>query len=107
ASTVGSDMEGLFAELTALVDVVNSGTSGLAALQRVIEFTQTAVDAGGVSFVEYSAAGGRGVGRSVAPTQPLIVRVMSQGQLVEVGLDEMPLELAEHMKGAGLCRMLT
>jgi signal transduction histidine kinase len=109
-------MEGLFAELTALTDLVNSGTSGLAAVQQVMEFTQTAVGAIAVSLVEYSSTGGRVVaasgargslGRFVDPAQPLIVRLMSQGHLVEVGVDEMPIELAEHMKGAGLCRMLT
>ncbi len=109
-------MEGLLAELNALTDMVNAGTPGVTAVQRMVEFAQTAAGARGAGFVEYSSAGGRviagsgvsvwGLGRQVDPDHPMIVRLMSADRLVEVGLDEMPVELAEHMSDAGVHHML-
>jgi two-component system, OmpR family, phosphate regulon sensor histidine kinase PhoR len=109
-------MEGLLAELNALTDMVNAGTPGLTAVQRMVEFTQAAAGAQGASFVEYSSAGGRviagsgvsvwALGRQVDPAHPMIVRLMSADRLIEVGLDEMPVELAEHLNDAGVHHML-
>lgn len=109
-------MERLFAELTALTDLVNAGAPGLTAVQRLVELTQTTVNANGATFVEYSSSGGRviaacgtavwGVGRHVDLSEPLVVRLTSVDRVIDVGLDEVPEQGARNLEAAGVRRML-
>jgi signal transduction histidine kinase len=103
-------------ELTALLRLVNDGGSGLDAVRALVELTQRAVGAVGVSFAEYGVGGGRviagsgesawAVGRPVDPTEPVTARLIAAGPVAEVSVDEMPTELAGHLSGRGLRRML-
>jgi signal transduction histidine kinase len=78
---VMAEMERVFADLTALTDMVSSGKGGLPAIQSLVELAQRAVDAVGASFAEYGLAGGRviaatgavrwAVGRHVDPIDSL------------------------------------
>src|SRR2546430_7886832 len=58
------EMERVFAELTALAEMVNGGEAGLPAIQRLVELAQGALDAVGASFAEYGPVGGRVIAAS-------------------------------------------
>jgi len=110
------EMEGFFAELTALTDMVNAGDSGLPALQHLVELTQHTVGAIGASFAEYGPGGGRviaasgistwAIGRPVDPVDPFFTGILRQGRVMEAAIDELPVDLRMHMRGRGASRML-
>src|SRR6266568_4060274 len=109
-----ADLERTFADLSGLADMVNAGEAGLPAIQRLVELTQTALDATGASFAEYGAAGGRviaasgaslwTVGRQVAPAAGGAADA-TRGRIVEVRVEELPGE-AGQLSGRGIRRML-
>jgi two-component system, OmpR family, phosphate regulon sensor histidine kinase PhoR len=111
-----AEMERFFGELTGLVDMVNAGDSGLAALQNLVELTQQTVGALGAAFAEYGPGGGRviaasgasswAIGRTVDPTDPAVAAILGQGRLMEVDVEELPLELRTYLRGRGISRML-
>jgi signal transduction histidine kinase len=111
-----ADVERVFADLTELVDSVNAGDSGLIAIQRLVELTQRALDAVGASFAEYGSAGGRviaasgdsawAVGRFVDPGDQLVAKMIGLGRIIEATLDDIPTDLAGHLRAKGIRRML-
>lgn len=111
-----AEMEGLFAELTAFTDMVNAGDSGLVALQHLAELTQQTLAAAGSSFAEYGPGGGRiiaasgsstwAIGRRVDPADPIIGGIIAQGRVMEVDVEELPVDLRIHIRGRGMVRML-
>src|SRR2546429_4952299 len=107
------EMERVFAELTALAEMVNGGEAGLPAIQRLVELAQGALDAVGASFAEYGPVGGRviaasgssrwAVGRQVDPADAL---GPGGAPIVEARVEEVPTELAGQLAGRGIRRLL-
>jgi signal transduction histidine kinase len=106
----------LITELTALNETINSGDSGLPAVERVVALAQRLTGAAGASFVEYGSAGGRvvatagvcdfGRGRWVDPGEPVAAGILAQGRLMEAPVDQLPAVLAGHLRARGAGRML-
>jgi signal transduction histidine kinase len=111
-----AEMTRVFADLTALAEMVNLGEAGLPAIQRLVEIAQHSLDATGASFAEYGPAGGRviaasgdslwAVGRQVDPGDALAARVIGPGRVIEARAAELPDSLAGQMIGRGVRRML-
>ncbi len=111
-----AEMERVFADLTALADMVNTGEAGLPTIQCLVEITQRAVDAAGSAFAEYGPSSGRvvaasgaalwAVGRYVDPGNVLATRDIGPGRVVEARAEEMPADLAEQLVGRGVRRIL-
>jgi two-component system, OmpR family, phosphate regulon sensor histidine kinase PhoR len=111
-----AEMERVFADLTALADMVTTGEAGLPAIQRLVEITQYSLDATGASFAEYGPAGGRviaasgdslwAVGRQVEPGNALAARVVGQGRVIEARVEELPDDVAGQLVGRGIRRIL-
>jgi two-component system, OmpR family, phosphate regulon sensor histidine kinase PhoR len=110
------DVAELVVELTRFNEMVNSGDSGLPAVERAVELTRRFTGAIGASYVEYGAAGGRVVatsgmsefarGRHVDPAEPVTAALLRQGRLVEIPVRELPQALAEQLHVHGAARML-
>ena len=106
----------LITELTALNETINSGDSGLPAVERVVALAQRLTGAIGASFVEYGSAGGRVVatagqcdfarGRWADPGEPVTAGILGQGRLIEVPVDALPPTLAGQLHAHGASRML-
>jgi signal transduction histidine kinase len=111
-----ADMERVFADLTSLADMVNDGEAGLPAIQRLVQVTQSTLDADGAAFAEYGPAGGRviaasgaalwAVGRHGDPADTLDARTIDPGPIVEARVRDLPEELAGQLAGRGIRRML-
>ncbi len=116
ASPDTHSMERFLAELTAFTDMVNAGDSGLAALQHLVELTRHTLDAVGASFAEYGPAGGRiiaasgasawAIGRAVDLTDPTLAKMLLQGRVVEVDIEDLPPDLRMHLRGRGAGQMV-
>jgi signal transduction histidine kinase len=108
--------EELVEELTALIEMVNSGDSGLPAVERIVQLTERQLGAVGANYVEYGVVGGRvvvglgvaqfGRGRRVDPGDPLVARLLSQGRVIEAAGSELPPGLREQLSYQGAHRML-
>jgi two-component system, OmpR family, phosphate regulon sensor histidine kinase PhoR len=109
-----TDLERIFADLSALAGMVNSGEAGLPAVQRLVEFTQTALGAAGASFAEYGKAGGRVIAASGASLWTVGRQVdaaavalgdPSGDRIVELPVEQVPDE-AGQLSGRGIRWML-
>ncbi len=106
----------LIAELTAFNEMVNSGDSGLPAVDRAVAVLRRFTGAVGASYVEYGSAGGRVVatdglsdfarGRRVDPGEPANVALLGQGRLIEAAVRELPHPLSDQLRVHGAGRML-
>jgi two-component system, OmpR family, phosphate regulon sensor histidine kinase PhoR len=111
-----AEVERFFAESATLIEMINAGDSGLAALQHLVELAQQTVGGVGASFAEYGAGGGRviaasgastwAIGRRVDPGDPVIAELLERGRLVEIDVDALPGDLRMHLRGRGAIRML-
>ena len=109
-----ADLEGIFADLSALAGTVNSAEGGLPAIQGLVEFTQTALGAAGASFAEYGTAGGRVIAASGASLWTVGRQVdaaagglgdAAGGRIVELPVERLPAE-AGQLSGRGIRWML-
>ncbi len=106
----------LVEELTALTEMVNSGDSGLPAVERVVTLTYELLGAVGASYVEYGSAGGRVVatagessfarGRAVDLGERMTADLASRGRLIEAPVNDLAPPLAEQLTAHGARRML-
>ncbi len=104
----------MFADLSALADMVNSDEAGLPAIQRLVDLTQAALGAAGASFAEYGAAGGRVIAASGASLWAVGRQVDApdwaapggtRERIIELPVEDLPGE-AGQLSGRGIRRML-
>lgn len=105
----------LLAGLVALLDV-DPRDGGLCALNDLLESGAEAVGAREVTFAEYTPTGGRVVaatraarwalGYPVAVTDPAVLRLLAGPRTVECPVDDLPAEVAAHLSGRGLHRVM-
>jgi signal transduction histidine kinase len=110
-----AELERVFADLTALTEMVNSGEAGLPAIQRLVELVRRAVDADGAAFVEYGPAGGRviaasgaaswAVGRHVEPADSPVDDEHPE-RVVEIQVEKIPTDLGKQLAGRGVHRLI-
>ena len=110
------DYHRLIAGQTAVVDLVNSGSTGLPVLARLVETAQAALGARGASFAEYGPSGGRiiaasgacawALGRPVDATHPAVRRHLAGPRSWDVPVDVLETGLARQLSRRGLRRML-
>jgi signal transduction histidine kinase len=110
------DYASLIAGHTAVIKMINTGNSGLPALHRLLEVVQQALGAAGMSFAEYGPGGGRiiaasgasgwALGRPVDTADPATAKLLAGPAVQEVPVDALATELADHLLGRGLRRML-
>lgn len=103
-------------QLTAFVEMVNAGDSGLPAVQRIVTLACELLGGAGASYVEYGSAGGRvvatvgvadfGRGRHFDPGDPIVAAVLGQGRIFEVPTSELPEGLATQLHARGARRLL-
>src|SRR5256885_934933 len=108
-------LERILADLHALAEMVNCGEAGLAAIQRLVELVQRAVESDGASFVEFGPAGGRVIAGSGAASWALGRQVDQADSLVdddhlervvEIRAEEIPTPLGKQLAGRGVRRLI-
>jgi signal transduction histidine kinase len=110
------DYAGLIAGHTDVIDMINLGDAGLPALNHLLEVTQRALGALGVTFIEYAPRGGRVVaasgscgwalGRPVDRNNPVLIRLLSGPRSWNVPVETLSTPMAAQLQGRGLNRML-
>ncbi|MEU8365859.1 sensor histidine kinase [Micromonospora tulbaghiae] len=111
-----TDYPAFIAGHTAVINMINSGESGLAVLTRLLREVEPSVGAAGLVFVEFTPAGGRVIaatgsaefvlGRPLPATDPATVCLLAGPPVREVRVDAIPGALADEVAGRGLCRMI-
>jgi two-component system phosphate regulon sensor histidine kinase PhoR len=99
-----------------VIRMINGGDAGLPALHRLLELVQDALGAAGMSFAEYGPSGGRiiaasgasawALGRPVDTAESATAHVLAGPAVQELPVDALANELANHLSGRGLRRML-
>jgi two-component system, OmpR family, phosphate regulon sensor histidine kinase PhoR len=110
------DYAGLIAGHTDVIDMINSGEAGLPALNHLLEVAQAALDARGMTFIEYGPATGRiiaatgacgwALGRPVDRHHPTISRLLAGPRSWNVPVAAFGQPIAHQMEGRGLRRLL-
>jgi signal transduction histidine kinase len=110
------DHAGFVAGLGQLIDTINAGEAGLPALNRLLTLAQAGLGGAGASFAEYGPTGGRvvaatgssewAIGRPVDPADPSTAALLAGDRSQDVPVGRLPGELARHLLGRGLHRML-
>ncbi|MEV4754059.1 ATP-binding protein [Micromonospora sp. NPDC049559] len=110
------DYAALIAGHTVIIEMINSGDSGLPVLNHLLRLAQRALGATGMAFVEYGPAGGRVIaatgaadwtlGRPVPAADPVTTRVLVGPRAQEFRVDTLDGELAHQLTGRGLRRMM-
>ncbi|SCL60998.1 PAS/PAC sensor signal transduction histidine kinase [Micromonospora citrea] len=111
-----TDLSALIAGHTAVIESVNSGDAGVPVLTRLLRVVQSALDAAGMAFVEFTPAGGRviaatgaaewTIGRPVPPDDPTVGCLLSGPRACQVRTDQLAGKLAGELAGRGLLRMV-
>src|SRR3954447_24663448 len=96
--------------------MVNSGDSGLPAVDRAVAVLRRFTGAAGASYVEYGSAGGRVVstaglsdfarGRRVDPSEPEHVALLGKGPVIEADVAQLSHPLSDQLRVHGAARML-
>jgi two-component system phosphate regulon sensor histidine kinase PhoR len=102
--------------MTGLVELVNSGETGLPAIQLTVEFAAAATGASGATFVEYTGDNGRivaateslswSLGRPVDPTDPRLAKLLAGPPAAAAGLDLLSPDGEDQLRARGFRRML-
>ncbi|WP_033345338.1 sensor histidine kinase [Catenuloplanes japonicus] len=110
------DYAAFIAGHTAVVNMINSGASGVTALNRLLEVVQNALGALGVSFAEFGPSRGRviaacgasswALGRAVDHADPSVAKLLSGPATNDVPVSALPAELAQQFASRGIRRML-
>jgi nitrogen-specific signal transduction histidine kinase len=110
------DYTALIAGHTVVIEMINSGDSGLPVLGHLLRVAQRGVQADGMVFVEYAPGRGRivaatgiaewAIGRPVPGTDPLVDQLLTGPRAQEFRMDSLTGELAVHLGGQGVGRML-
>jgi two-component system phosphate regulon sensor histidine kinase PhoR len=106
------DREEALGALTEVVDLVNSGESGLPALRRLVILAQRSTGAAGAAFVEYGASGGRivavsgvmewALGRHLNTGLPAVARLLAEGRVHEYPPSELGGDSAVQLGDRGI-----
>jgi two-component system, OmpR family, phosphate regulon sensor histidine kinase PhoR len=115
-ATPAHDPATLYDGLSELLDLVNTGDGGPAALQLIVDLAAATTGAAGATLAEYGPSGGRTVaattslswalGRPVDMTDPGFAKLLAGPPAQEAGLDQMPRDAESQLRGYGLQRML-
>ncbi|MFV2087609.1 ATP-binding protein [Micromonospora sp. LOL_021] len=110
------DYPSLIAGHTVVLDMINSGESGLPILHHLLRLAQRALGAAGTSFAEYGPRRGRiiaatgaaewSVGRPVDLDEPTTARLLTGPRTVEFPVTALTAAVADQIAGRGLHRML-
>ncbi|MDG4763136.1 ATP-binding protein [Solwaraspora sp. WMMD406] len=111
------DYPSLIAGHTVVLDMINSGDSGLPVLHHLLRLAQRALGAAGTSFAEYGPRDGRiiaasgeaewSIGRPIRLSDPANARLLAGPRTVEFPVQALSAEQADQIAGRGLHRMLT
>ncbi|GAA4678676.1 sensor histidine kinase [Phytohabitans rumicis] len=110
------DYAALIAGQALVIEMTNSGQSGLPVLTRLLALGQRALRADGMAFVEFGPAGGRiiaangatdwALGRPVDTSDPAIARLLAGPRTQALPVDALDIGLAQQLRGRGLRGML-
>jgi signal transduction histidine kinase len=111
-----TDLAALLAGHGRVIEMINSGESGLPVLARLLEVVQPAIGATCTAFVEFAPTGGRviaatgdaewAVGRPVPPTDPATVCLLSGPRVRDIRVDRIPGPIGVELAERGLRRMV-
>ncbi|MEU6072683.1 ATP-binding protein [Micromonospora sp. NPDC047074] len=111
-----TDFAALITGHTAVIEMVNSGDTGLPVLTRLMRVAQSALGAAGTAFVEFAPTGGRviaatgavewAIGRPVPTDDPSTVCVPSGERVCQVRTDALTSRLAGELAERGLLTMM-
>ncbi|HEX5540920.1 MAG TPA: ATP-binding protein [Micromonospora sp.] len=112
----GPDYPALIAGQTLIIEMVNSGDTGLPVLNQLLGLAQDALRAAGMSFAEYGPTGGRviaatgaaqwAIGRPVPMDDPETVRLLAGLRTKDLRTELLTGKLADKLRGRGLGRTL-
>lgn len=110
------DYPALLAGHTDVIEMINSGDSGLPVLDHLLSVSERALGAAGMAFAEFGPTGGRviaatggaawSIGRPVPVDNPATQRMLTGPRVQELRLDELPTDLVNQLTGRGLRRMV-
>lgn len=110
------DYAALIAGQAIVIEMTNSGESGLPVLNHLLSLAQRALRATGMSFAEYGPSGGRmiaahgaadwALGWPVDTSDPAIARLLAGPRTQNIPVDALDSALAHQLSGRGLQRML-
>lgn len=110
------DYPALIAGHTDVIEMINSGGSGLPVLDRLLSVSEQALGAAGMAFAEFGPTGGRiiaatsaalwAIGRPVALDDPATQRLLTGPRIQELPVGELPADLVTQLAGRGLGRMV-
>ncbi|MGC4806536.1 ATP-binding protein [Micromonospora sp. DT233] len=111
-----TDLAALLVGHGRVVEMINSGESGLPVLNRLLHVVQSAIGAASTAFVEFTPTGGQviaatgdaewAVGRPVPPTDPATVCLLSGPRVREVRTDRIPGPTGAELTERGVRRMV-
>lgn len=110
------DHAALVAGHTVVIEMINSGDSGLPVLNQLLRVAQPALAAAGMAFVEFAPAGGRviaatgaaewTIGRPLPASDPATVCLLTGPRVQAVQVNRLNGRLAGELTSRGLHRML-
>jgi two-component system phosphate regulon sensor histidine kinase PhoR len=110
------DYAALIAGQAVVIEMANSGVSGLPVVGHLLGLGQRALRADGMAFVEYGPSGGRviaasgatdwALGRPVDSTDPAIARLLAVPSVSELPVDGLDARLAHELRARGLHRAI-
>jgi two-component system phosphate regulon sensor histidine kinase PhoR len=110
------DYAALIAGQALVIEMTNSGESGLPVLTRLLALAQRALRADGMAFVEFGPSNGRiiavsgatdwALGRPVDLTDPATARLLAGPRTQALPVDALDPDLAHQLRGRGLRHLL-
>lgn len=107
------DYAALIAGHTVVIEMINSGDTGLPVLTQLLRIAQPTLGAAGMAFVEFTPTGGRviaatgaaewALGRPLPPSDPVTACLMHGPRVQRVRVDRFTGGLAEELARRGLC----
>ncbi|TDB78534.1 cell wall metabolism sensor histidine kinase WalK [Micromonospora sp. KC723] len=111
-----TDLAALVAGHTEVIELINSGDTGLPVLTRLLQVARPALGADSLAFVEFAPTGGRviaasgsaewAIGRPLPATDPATVCLLTGPRVRQVRVDHLPGSLAGELAARGLRRMV-
>ncbi|KAB1150423.1 PAS domain-containing sensor histidine kinase [Micromonospora sp. DT46] len=111
-----TDLSALIAGHTTVIEMINSGGTGLPVLTHLLRVARSALGAAGTAFVEFAPTGGRviaatgaaewAVGHPVPADDPATVCLLSGARVRQVRTDELTGRLCAELAERGLLRMV-
>ncbi|RKN46258.1 ATP-binding protein [Micromonospora endolithica] len=110
------DFPALVAGHTVVIEMINSGDTGLPVLTQLLRVAQSALDAAGMAFVEFAPTGGRiiaatgaaewTIGRPLPADDPATVCMLSGPRVRQVRTDQLSGKLAAELADRDLLEMV-